>query len=145
MPGASPKRPDGRLSHTNSIPGRSGVKVKRFLSTPAVQTSRERPAVPPGPRAPQRPATVPKSLRATVPPGALNAFAATGENAINYIVRHMNLDPGVLAAEDQLANLQAVRDGTRVFSAYELRDGTRIWLITEADRSATTILLPEEY
>ena len=67
-------------------------------------------------------------------PGALNAFAATGENPINYIVRHMNLDPGVLAAEDQLANLQAVPDGTRVFSAYELRDGTRIWLVTEADR-----------
>ena len=78
-------------------------------------------------------------------PGALNAFAATGENPINYIVRHMNLDPGVLAAEDQLANLQAVRGGTRVFSAYELLDGTRIWIITEANRSATTILLPEEY
>jgi hypothetical protein len=41
--------------------------------------------------------------------------------------------------------LQAVREGTRVFSAYELRDGTRIWIITEADRSVTTILLPEEY
>lgn len=64
-------------------------------------------------------------------PGALNAFAATGENPINYIVRHMNLDPGSLGAEDQLANLQAVREGTRVFSAYELRDGTRIWIITE--------------
>jgi len=57
----------------------------------------------------------------------------------------MNLDPGVLGAEDQLANLQAVRDGTRVFSAYELRDGIRIWIITEADRSVTTILLPAEY
>jgi hypothetical protein len=56
---------------------------------------------------------------------------ATGENPINYIVRHMNLDPGSLGAEDQLANLQAVREGTRVFSAYELRDGTRIWIITE--------------
>jgi hypothetical protein len=82
-------------------------------------------------------------LKAT--PGALNAFAASGENPMNYIVRHMNLDPGVLGAEDQLANLRAVRDGTRVFSAYELLDGTRIWIITEADRSATTILLPEEY
>jgi hypothetical protein len=40
---------------------------------------------------------------------------------------------------------RAVREGTRVFSAYELLDGTRIWIITEADRSATTILLPEEY
>jgi hypothetical protein len=78
-------------------------------------------------------------------PGALNAFAASGENPINYIVRHMNLNPGVLSAEDQLANLRAVRKGTRVFSAYELLDGTRIWIITEADRSVTTILLPEEY
>ena len=57
----------------------------------------------------------------------------------------MNLDPGSLGAEDQLQNLRAVREGTRVFSAYELRDGTRIWIITEADRSVTTILLPEEY
>ncbi len=78
-------------------------------------------------------------------PGALNAFAATGENPMSYIVRHMNLDPGSLGVEDQLQNLRAVRESTRVFSAYELRDGTRIWIITEADRSATTILLPEEY
>jgi hypothetical protein len=78
-------------------------------------------------------------------PGALNAFAATGENPINYIVRHMNLDPGALGADDQRQNLRAVREGTRVLSAYELRDGTRIWIITEADRSVTTILLPEEY
>lgn len=65
-------------------------------------------------------------------PGALNAFAATGENPINYIVRHMNLDSGSLGAEGQLHNLRAVREGTRVFST-ELRDGTRIW----------TILLPQ--
>ena len=78
-------------------------------------------------------------------PSALNAFAATGENPIDYIVRHMNLDPGALGADDQLQNLRAVCEGTRVFSAYELRDGTRIWIITESDRSVTTILLPEEY
>jgi hypothetical protein len=41
--------------------------------------------------------------------------------------------------------VRAVREGRRVFSAYELRDGTRIWIITEADRTVTTILLPEEY
>ena len=75
----------------------------------------------------------------------LNAFAATGEDPINYIVRHMNLDPGALGADDRLQNLHAVREGMRVFSAYELRDGTRIWIITEADRSVTSILLPEEY
>jgi hypothetical protein len=80
-----------------------------------------------------------------VTPGALNAFAATGENPINYIVRHMKLDPGALGADDQLQNQRAVREGMRVFSAYELRDGTCVWIIAEADRSVTTILLPEEY
>ena len=77
--------------------------------------------------------------------GALNAFAATGEDPIKYIVRHMKLDPGALGADDQLQNLRAVREGRRVFSAYELRDGIRIWIITEADRSTTTILLAKEY
>jgi hypothetical protein len=56
-----------------------------------------------------------------------------------YIVRHMNLDPGALAADDQLQNLRAVREGRRVFSAYELREGTRIWIITEADRSVMIV------
>jgi hypothetical protein len=41
----------------------------------------------------------------------------------------------------RLQNLLAVREGTRVFSAYELQDGTRIWIITEADRSVTTTVL----
>jgi hypothetical protein len=57
-------------------------------------------------------------------PGVLNAFAATGEDPINYIVRHMNLDPGALGADDRLQNLRAVREGRRVFSAYELLDGS---------------------
>jgi hypothetical protein len=72
-------------------------------------------------------------------PGALNAFAATGENPINYIARHMILDPGALGADDQLQNLRAVREGRRVFSAYDLREGTRIWIITEADRSVMIV------
>lgn len=78
-------------------------------------------------------------------PEALRAFARTGENPIHYIVRHRTLDPGLLSAEDQLANLRAVEHGGRILSAYLLADGTRIWIITEADRSATTVLLPEEY
>lgn len=53
----------------------------------------------------------------------------------------MNLDPGAVGADDQLQDLRALREGMRVFSAFELRDGTRIWIITEADRSVTTILL----
>jgi hypothetical protein len=83
--------------------------------------------------------------RLVATPEALRAFAATGENPIDFVIRHMNLDPGVLGADDQLTNLRAVREGTRVFSAYRLSDDTRIWIITEADRSVTTILLPEEY
>lgn len=78
-------------------------------------------------------------------PGALAAFKATGDDPQRYIVRHVQLDPGVLDARDQLANLQAVREGSRILSAYELTDGTRIWIITEADRSSTAILLPDEY
>jgi hypothetical protein len=57
----------------------------------------------------------------------------------------MNLDQGSLGADHQLENLRAVREVTRAFSAFELRDGTRTWIITEAGRSVTTILLPEEY
>lgn len=47
---------------------------------------------------------------------------------------------------DSAANNRALIEGTRLLSAYVLADGaTRIWIITEADRSATTILLPDEY
>ena len=48
-------------------------------------------------------------------------------------------------AEDWRANDQALIEGPRLLSAYRLNDGTKIWIITEADRSATTVLLPEEY
>lgn len=51
----------------------------------------------------------------------------------------------VLSREDLLANAAALKDGTRLLSAYHLKDGTKIWIITEWDRSATTCLLPEEY
>jgi hypothetical protein len=46
---------------------------------------------------------------------------------------------------DWRANDAALVSGTRLLSAYRLRDGTRIWIITEADRSSTTILVPDEY
>ena len=70
-------------------------------------------------------------------PGALNAFAATGENPINYIVRHMNLDPGSLGAEDQLHNLRAVRAGTRVFADYYNRTRTHLSLTKDSPESRT--------
>ena len=57
----------------------------------------------------------------------------------------MSGDWGDLDPFDQQQNEQAVTHGGRLLSAYRLKDGTRIWVITEWNRSATTLLLPEEY
>jgi hypothetical protein len=60
--------------------------------------------------------------------------------------RHARGDWGTVNATDKRANELALKEGSRLLSAYMLRDGTtKIWIITEADRSATTILLPDEY
>jgi hypothetical protein len=77
--------------------------------------------------------------------GALVAFArALDEDLNSYISRHANGDWGELDEHDRKANEYAVEHGLRVLSAFTLRTGEGIWIITEADRSTTTILLPEE-
>jgi hypothetical protein len=76
-------------------------------------------------------------------PGVLEA--AGDENLVVYLSRHARGDWGIVDDADKRANERALADGTRLLSAYRLRDGTKIWIITEADRSATTILLPSEY
>jgi hypothetical protein len=78
-------------------------------------------------------------------PGALVAFEASGEEPLAFLLRHINLDPGDLSPEDIQENQRSVENGWRILSAYRLSDGTRIWVVTESDRSATTFLLPEEY
>jgi len=78
-------------------------------------------------------------------PGALEALEATGQSPMEFIQRHVVLDPGELDEEDQQTNEEAVADGGRVFSSYLLKDGRKIWVITEADRSSTCLLLPDEY
>ncbi len=78
-------------------------------------------------------------------PGALQAFEASGDSPHLYISRHLSLDGGELDKEDRATNEQAVTSGLRILSAFLLSDGTKIWLITEADRSSTCILLPSEY
>lgn len=60
------------------------------------------------------------------------------------LARHQRGDWGEVRADDARLNDEAVRDGDRVLSAYTV-DGVRLWVITEADRSTTTILFPEEY
>lgn len=78
-------------------------------------------------------------------PGAEEAFHRTGESVMSYLIRHCRGDWGDVGVEDAAANDRAAAAGGRLLSAYTLADGMKIWIITEADRSATTILLPEEY
>lgn len=61
------------------------------------------------------------------------------------LARHQRGDWGALGRDDKRANDEALNDGSRLLSAYKARDGTKFWIITEADRSATTLLLPSEY
>jgi hypothetical protein len=78
-------------------------------------------------------------------PGAIQAMAKAGHDPLEFLSRHRSGDWGDLSAEDRAANDAAVTRGSRILSAYVLRDQTRLWIITEADRSSTCILLPEEY
>lgn len=78
-------------------------------------------------------------------PGAASAFEASGDDPLAFLIKHVRLDPGDLDAHDIRENQLSVEHGWRILSAYRLSDGTRIWIITEADRSSTCILLPEEY
>ena len=78
-------------------------------------------------------------------PGALEALADAEEEAANYLQRHAIGDWGDLSVEDLEENTLSLEQGYRLLSAYHLKDLTKIWIITEADRSATTILLPSEY
>ena len=90
----------------------------------------------------------PKSFslgRLLATPGALKALEQSGEEALPYLLRHARGDWGVVCDEDKRLNDEALKDGERLVSAYELKDGTKIWVITEADRSATTVLMPDEY
>ena len=59
--------------------------------------------------------------------------------------RHVSGDWGDLGPEDWRLNSQALRQGTRLLSVYHTAKGVKLWVISEADRSLTTVLLPEEY
>jgi hypothetical protein len=83
--------------------------------------------------------------RLVATPGALRAIAANDTSAFPFLARHGAGDWGDLCPEDVQANARALEQGTRLLSAYHLADGTKLWIITEADRSSTCLLLPEEY
>ncbi len=78
-------------------------------------------------------------------PGALEALEESAQSASEFLGRHVSGDWGELSKEDCKENELSLKEGFRILSAYRLKSGKKIWVITEADRSSTTILLPEEY
>jgi hypothetical protein len=78
-------------------------------------------------------------------PGALEALDRTQQSPLEFLARHARGDWGELSDEDRKENELSLKRGFRLLSAYKLADETKIWVITEADRSATSVLLPEEY
>ena len=78
-------------------------------------------------------------------PAAFEALLASCESPAVFLDRHVRGDWGELCEEDREANNQAVIHGERILSAYQTKQGVKLWVITEANRSVTTFLLPDEY
>lgn len=76
-------------------------------------------------------------------PAALGVL--TQADMVAAIRRHASGDWGDVDADDRAANDDSLRHGTRLLSAYTSAAGVRFWVITEADRSMTTVLLPDDY
>ena len=78
-------------------------------------------------------------------PGAIKALVKAGQDGSEFLARHHQGDWGEMSTADRQANDDAVASGERLLSAYTLGDGVKLWIITEADRSSTCLLLPDEY
>lgn len=79
--------------------------------------------------------------------GTANALIFLAQNGVSYsdlLARHISGDWGAVPPEDARENELSVKEGFRIISSYPVGDG-KVWIITEANRSATTVLLPEEY
>lgn len=78
-------------------------------------------------------------------PSALKALAEAGQSPAELLSRHVVGEWGNLSAADQQANTLSLAQNLRLLSAYLLKTGVKGWVVTEADRSLTTLLLSEEY
>lgn len=83
-------------------------------------------------------------------PAALAAMEKANQQPWEFLARHVQGDWGDVGAEDAEANNGSLKDGSRLLSAYLLKTGEKLWVITEAEddhgiRAATTILLPDDY
>jgi hypothetical protein len=89
-------------------------------------------------------------LQVVATPGALEALAKARQTPHEFLARHVSGDWGDVCPEDAALNDEALNDGSRLLSAFTLKTGEKLWVITEAaddegQRAATTLLLPEEY
>ncbi len=81
--------------------------------------------------------------RLVATPGALESIHR--DDMTSALSRHSRCDWGECSPDDKSENDHALREGFRILSVYRDRNGVKFWIITEADRSATTVLLPDEY
>lgn len=77
--------------------------------------------------------------------GARETLDESNQNAMEFLTRHQSGDWGIVGKEDVQENELSVKEGFRILSAYKSNNDVKIWIITEADRSSTTLLLPSEY
>ena len=78
-------------------------------------------------------------------PGALDLLDRSATNAVELLQRHQHGDWGNVPPDDAEENLRAIQYGGRLLSSYTLNGNEKLWIITEADRSVTTLVLPQEY
>lgn len=78
-------------------------------------------------------------------PGALTALVEAEQGPEEFLIRHVTGDWGLVPEEDKQENEYALANGLRILSSYTTNQGVKLWVITEYDRSVTTLLLPMEY
>jgi hypothetical protein len=83
--------------------------------------------------------------RVVTTPAALELLERYGKDPSEYLGRHLSDDWGDLDVHDYRENERAVKTGARLFSAYTVSPLNTLWIITEADRSSTCLLLPSDY
>ena len=83
--------------------------------------------------------------RVVATPGALEALQRAGQSPLEFLARHVRVDWGEVCEEDRRENELALQQGFRLLSVYTTKAGETLWVISEADRRLTTLLLPADY
>lgn len=83
--------------------------------------------------------------RIVATPGALALLEETKKSPSEFLSRHLRGDWGELCQDDKTENELSLKHGFRLLSSYPITETAQLWIITEADRSVTTLLLPSEY